>query len=144
MAQDIDRVLEKLARDVESAVHALYRGETRQATARARTDHLVGDAKAALTAMAGGESAPPPHGPSDVAPISVSPRPGASAPSTAGAAVGWTNDDSDAVLRCINAWLPVSGPASTAPDTKCIAAGKMLIPTWGERERARAAVRRIT
>jgi hypothetical protein len=144
MAQDIDRVLEKLAKDVESAVHALYRGEVRQATAKARTDHLVDDAKAALAAMALDESAPPPRRPSRATPISVSPRPGVSAPSTAGASVGWTNDDSDAVLRCINAWLPVGGPASTAPDTKCIAAGKMLIPTWGERERARAAVRRIT
>jgi hypothetical protein len=144
MAQDIDQILEKLAKDVESAVHALYRGEVRQATAKARTDHLVEDAKAALTAMSSADGAPLPRRPSRATPISVSPRPSVSAPAMAGASVGWTNEDSDAVLRCINAWLPVGGPASTAPDTKCIAAGKMLIPTWGERERARAAVRSIT
>ncbi len=143
MAQDLDQVLEKLARDVEAAVHALYRGETRQETAKARTDHLVDDAKAAAAAIASGETALP-RRPSRATPISVSPRPSVSAPSMAGASVGWTNEDSDAVLRCINAWLPVGGPASTAPDTKCIAAGRMLIPTWGVRERARAAVKRIT
>ena len=38
----------------------------------------------------------------------------------------------------------MGGPHSTAPDTLCIAPGKMLIPTWGERERAREAVKRIT
>ena len=40
-APDIDRILEKLAKDVEAAVHAMYRGEVRQLTARARTDAIV-------------------------------------------------------------------------------------------------------
>ena len=39
-APDIDPILEKLARDVEAAVHAMYRGEVRQLTARARTDSM--------------------------------------------------------------------------------------------------------
>ena len=53
-APDIDPILEKLARDVEAAVHAMYRGEVRQLTARARTDSIVRDAKAALQAAGAG------------------------------------------------------------------------------------------
>ncbi len=145
MASDIDQILEKLAKDVEAAVHSLYRGEMRQNTAKARTGHLVQDARAkvanalgaAADAVAGGGAVRRPT------PVATSPRPSASAPMIAGAAYGWTKEDSDAVMRCINAWLPMGGPNSTAPDTLCIAPGKMLIPTWGERERARDAVKRL-
>jgi hypothetical protein len=145
MSADIDQILERLAKDVESAVHALYRGEMRQNTAKARTGHLVQDARAkvanalgaAADAVAGGV---PPRRPT---PIATSARPSVSAPMVAGAAHGWTTEDSDAVMRCINAWLPMGGPNSTPPDTLCIAPGKMLIPTWGERERAREAVKSI-
>jgi hypothetical protein len=142
-ANDIDRIVEKLVKDVESAVHALYRGDMRQSTAKARTEHLASDARAALlevTAGAGRTSTP--AGAST--PRLSGPRPSVSAPTHAGVALGWTTEDSDAVLKCIMSWLPVSGPASTAADSKCIASGKMLIPTWGERERAREVVRRIT
>jgi hypothetical protein len=145
MAADIDQILEKLAKDVEAAVHSLYRGEMRQDTAKARTGHLVQDARAkvaeALSAAAVAVSGEPGRRPT---PVATSPRPSVSAPALAGAAYGWTEEDSDAVLRCINAWLPMGGPQSTAPDTPCIAAGKMLIPAWGQRERAREAVKRIS
>jgi hypothetical protein len=145
MAADIDQILEKLAKDVEAAVHSLYRGEMRQNTAKARTGHLVQDARAKVAealgsaaAAVGGEAVRRPT------PVAMSPRPSASAPAIAGAALGWTQEESNAVLKCINAWLPMGGPQSTAPDTLCIAPGKMLIPTWGERERAREAVKKIT
>ena len=82
--------------------------------------------------------------PQNPEPVAMSPRPSVSAPALAGAQFGWTKEDSDAVMKCINAWLPIGGPQSTAPDTLCIAPGKMLIPTWGERERAREAVKVIT
>jgi hypothetical protein len=145
MAAEIDQILEKLAKDVEAAVHSLYRGEMRQNTAKARTGHLVQDARAkvseALGAAAAAVSGDPTRHPT---PVAASPRPSVSAPALAGAAYGWTKDDSDAVLKCINAWLPIGGPQSTAPDTLCIAPGKMLIPTWGERERAREAVKKIS
>ena len=145
MAADIDQILEKLAKDVEAAVHSLYRGEMRQNTAKARTGHLVQDARAkvaeALGAAAVAVSGEGARGPT---PVATSPRPSVSAPVLAGAAYGWTKEDSDAVLKCINAWLPMGGPQSTAPDTLCIAPGKMLIPTWGERERAREAVKSIS
>jgi hypothetical protein len=145
MASDIDQILEKLAKDVEAAVHSLYRGEMRQNTAQARTGRLVQDARAkvadALGAAAAAVSGEAVRRPT---PVATSPRPSVSAPALAGAQFGWTKEDSDAVMKCINAWLPIGGPQSTAPDTLCIAPGKMLIPTWGERERAREAVKVIT
>ncbi|HEY4659660.1 MAG TPA: hypothetical protein VIH11_09140 [Gemmatimonadaceae bacterium] len=135
-ANAIDPILDRLAKDVEAAVHALYRGEMRQATAKVRTGHLVQEAHAAVAAALAGAGA------AATAPVMVSPRPSVAAPALAGAAFGWSQEDSDAVLRCIMAWLPMGGPSSTAPDTKCIAAGKVLVPTWGERERAREAVKK--
>jgi hypothetical protein len=143
MAADIDQILDQLAKDVETAVHSLYRGEMRQNTAKARTDHLVQDARAkaaeVLQTMASAISGAPGRRPT---PIATSPHPRVSAPAVAGGAFGWTQEESDAVFKCITAWLPMGGPQSTAPDTLCIAPGKMLIPTWGERERAREAVKK--
>lgn len=171
---EIDRILEKLVRDVELAVHALYRGEVRQDTQRARTGHLLSDARLALGAAVGRATPPPgmravtptgplaaipggpmaatptgqvraiPTGQTSAIPAMVVPRPTVSTPRNAGVVPGWTTEQRDAVVKCINAWLPMGGPASTAPDTKCIAAGKMLVPTWGEREVAREAVKKIT
>jgi len=145
MPSDIDQILEKLAKDVEAAVHSLYRGEVRQNTARLRTSHIVQDARAkvaeALGTAASAVAGEPPRRPT---PAGAGPRASISAPALAGAAHGWSKEDSDAVLKCITAWLPLGGPQSTSPDSLCIAAGKMLLPTWGERERARDAVKRIT
>jgi hypothetical protein len=137
---DIDQILEKLVKDVETAVHALYRGEVRQETVKSRTGHLAQEARAALDAAQ--REMPAPGGASAAGAMTQSPRPSVAAPMVAGAALGWSTEDSNAVLKCIMAWLPLGGPSS-APDTKCISAGKMLLPTWGERERAREAVRRI-
>ena len=123
MSNDVDKILDKLAKDVESAVHALYRGEVRSETAKVRTGHLVQGAKVALSSALGGA---------------------ASAAPVAGESLGWTHEESDAVLRCINAWLPISGPSTSTPDTKCIPAGKVLAPSWGERSKALDAVRRIS
>jgi hypothetical protein len=145
MSADIDQILEKLAKDVEAAVHALYRGEVRANTAKARTGHIVQDARAkvanAIGAAAQAVTGEPVRRPT---PVATSPRPSVSAPMVAGAAFGWSKEESDAVFKCINAWLPMGGPNSTAPDTLCIAPGRMLIPTWGERERAREAVKKLT
>lgn len=150
MPDNIDQILAKLAKDVENAVHALYRGEMKQTTAQGRTGRYVqeaqtrvaeaiGAAAAAVSGAVGGGAG------GGSTPLAVSPRPSVSAaPAIAGAALGWSVEDSSAVIKCINAWLPMGGPASTPPDTLCIAPGKMLIPTWGERERAREAVKRIT
>ena len=139
---DIDQILDKLVKDVEAAVHALYRGEVRQDTVKSRTGHLAQEARAALEVAL--REIPLVARARTSGPAAASPRPSVSAPMLAGADFGWTKEDSDSVLKCIMAWLPMGGPASSAPDTKCIAPGRMLLPTWGERERAREAVRRIT
>ena len=145
MTNDIEQILQKLAKDVEAAVHSLYRGEMRQNTANARTGHLIQDAKAKVATAIGAASTAVTGEPiRRPTPVATSPRPSSFAPMVAGSEFGWSKEDSDAVLKCITAWLPMGGPQSTAPDTLCIAPGKMLIPTWGERERARDAVRKIT
>lgn len=143
MADHIDETLAKLAKDVENAVHSLYRGEMRQHTAKARTGQFVQEAQAKVADAIRAASAAVSGAVAGSAPVASSPRPSVSAPMVAGAALGWTQEESDAVLKCINAWLPLGGPSSTPPDSTCIAAGKMLVPTWGERERAREAVKKL-
>jgi hypothetical protein len=137
---EADRILEKLVKEVEAAVHALYRGEVRQQTAQTRSGSILREAKASLQALIdGGAGAPPrPSG------SNLSPRPSASAPVVAGAAAGLTREEGEAVMKCITAWLPMGSPRDAAPDGKCIAAMRELTPTWGQRERAREAVKRIS
>ncbi len=133
---ETERILAKLAKDVEAAVHALYRGDVRQATARARTDGFVRDAASALRAVA--DPAPV------AAPTSASPRPSVAAPVPAGASAGWTREEGEAVLKCITAWVPMGPPATTDPASKCVSATRELTPTWGQRELARAAIRKLS
>lgn len=137
-AQDVDGVLERLVKDVEAAVHSLYRGEVRQMTAKARTDTLLQTARERLATLISPAPAPAP------ATGAPSPRPSVAAPVVAGAAAGWSREDGEAVLKCIMSWLPVGPPATTDPASKCIPAARELLPTWGQRERAREAVRRIS
>jgi len=33
---------------------------------------------------------------------------------------------------------------SATPDSRCVAAGREMVPTWGDREQARAALRKLT
>jgi hypothetical protein len=135
---DIDKVLDKLAKDVEQAVHALYRGEVRQQTAQARTGNFLREARAALKAAIEQEGARP------SASAMPSPRPSVAAPVMAGAALGWTKEEGEAVQKCITAWLPMGPPNAADPNSKCIAAASMLVPTWGQRQAAVAAVKRIS
>jgi hypothetical protein len=135
---DIDKVLEQLAKDVENAVHALYRGEVRQMTAKARTGNFVREAHTAIKAAL--EQA----GSTVNAPQMPSPRPSVAAPVMAGAAVGWSKEEGEAVLKCITAWLPMGPPNTTDPGSRCIAAMRDLTPTWGQRQQAHAAVKRIS
>lgn len=137
----VDQVIEKLAKDVEAAVHALYRGDMRQVTARARTDTIVQQAREAL--QAAWRSATP-AAPNAAIAAMPSPRPSVAAPVVAGGSAGWTREEGEAVTRCITAWLPTGPPATTPPDSKCISAMRDLTPTWGQREKAREAVRRLS
>jgi hypothetical protein len=132
MADAIDDVLDRLARNIETAVHALYRGDVRQATAKARTGHLVREAADALRAHAGPRAV-------DESRAGTTAR--TSAPVVGSS--GWSPAEAAAVTKCITAWLAMGSPATATPDSKCIAAGREMVPTWGERELARAAVRRL-
>jgi hypothetical protein len=140
--QDLDRVLEKLAKDVESAVHALYRGEVRQQTSRLRTGAVLREAQAAIqqalkdaSGAASGAAGPA---------TASSPRPSVAGVAAVGESVGWTREEGEAVLRCITAWLPMGPPKDAPADSKCISAMRELTPTWGQREKAREAVKRVS
>jgi hypothetical protein len=37
----------------------------------------------------------------------------------------------------------MGAPSQTAPDSRCIAAGRELLPNWGEREAARNALAKV-
>jgi hypothetical protein len=119
----LNSVIEKLVKDVELAVHAMYRGDVRQNTARARTDTHRKAAYDALRPLVG--SAP-----------SAAPAPG-------GAAGALNADEAAALMRCVMAWLPMGAPNAAAADSRCVAAARELFPTWGDRERARAAIKRV-
>jgi hypothetical protein len=127
----LDRVLEKLVRDIESAVHAMYRGDARQQTVKVRTDVHRKAARDALSKLFAG----PARGNGAAAP-------GAPAASRAGGGA-LAPDEATAITRCIMAWLPMGAPTSAEPGSRCVPAGRELIPAWGERERARQALRRI-
>lgn len=121
----LNSIIEKLVKDVELAVHAMYRGDVRQNTARARTDTHRRAAYEALRPLIG-----------DAGPASA----GASMPA-AGSAL--TGEEATAIMRCIMAWLPMGAPNAATPESRCVAASRELYPTWGERELARQAVKRV-
>ena len=119
----LNSIIEKLVKDVELAVHAMYRGDVRQNTAKVRTEGHRRTAYEALRPLVSQDAAEP-------------------APSSApGAAL--TNDEAATIMRCIMGWLPMGAPNAAAPDSRCVAAARELFPTWGERERARLALKRI-
>ena len=121
--EQLNAIIDKLVKDVELAVHAMYRGDVRQNTAKARTDGHRRAAYEALRPLISTTSAPSQSVPGSRAAISAG--------------------EATAITRCIMAWLPMGAPSSAASDSRCIAAGRELFPTWGEREQAREAVKRL-
>ena len=96
---ETDRVLEKLVKEVEAAVHALYRGEVRQQTAQTRSGSILREAKVAMQALidsGGGANA---GAPARASAGIVSPRPSAAAPIVSGGAAGLTREEGDAVQK---------------------------------------------
>lgn len=156
----LDRVLDKLIRDVEQAVHALYRGDVRQQTAKARTDghrtaarralhellagsHPAGQAPAGMPVAAPAGS----FGARPVAPVRAGAGPSDPfAPTSPTGAGGGplTSDEATAITKCVMAWLPMGAPNTASPDSRCVPAAKELVPSWQARELAREAVRRIS
>ncbi|MGA9838146.1 MAG: hypothetical protein WBQ26_12580 [Gemmatimonadaceae bacterium] len=121
---EINQVLETLVHDVEAAVHAMYRGEVRQNTAKLKTDAQRTTARDAVLALVGiGRPV------SDTDPGSV--RASVLSP-----------EEVAALTRCITGWLPMGDPRAATPNSRCIPAAREIAPTWGEREKARLAIRR--
>jgi hypothetical protein len=122
--EQLNSVIDKLVKDVELAVHAMYRGDVRQNTAKARTEGHRRAAYDALRPLIANGTAP-------------------AAPAPAAGNAALTEEEATAIARCVMAWLPMGAPSAAAPDSRCVAAARELFPTWGERERARQAVKRL-
>ena len=133
----LEEVIKNLVRDVAAGVHAMYRGDIRQQTAQVRMNGFVTQAREALlpllAATRGGTPSVPPTGVGRYQ-LPVSPSPTAGSLST---------EEVAAITRCVMAWGPMGNPSEATSDSKCASGAKELAPTWGERERARDALRRL-
>ena len=125
----LDQVLEKLAKDVEASIHAFYRGDVRQHTQRVKTDTFIREARQALTPLLG--SAPVGGAGSSSA---------ASAPTTG----VLTPDEIVCATRCVIGWMPMGPPSAASQESRCVSAAREMTPTWGEREKARLALKRVS
>lgn len=129
----LEEVIKNLVREVAAGVHAMYRGDIRQQTAQARLGGFVTQAREALLPLLGGD----PSRTSGAHALGVGslqpPVPGGALPA----------EDVAAITRCIMAWGPMGNPAEATPDSKCVPGAKELVPGWGDREKAREAIRRI-
>lgn len=123
--ETLDQVLAKLVRDVEMAVHALYRGDVRQQTAKAKTEVHRQTARTALAPLVGNG------------------RPGGTVLTAPAAGGDLSADEVAAITRCIMAWLPMGAPSAASDGSRCVPAGRELAPSWGDRERARQALKRV-
>jgi hypothetical protein len=126
--EQLDQILDRLVRDVEASVHSLYRGDHRQNTMMVKTDGHRRAARDALLPLVGGAARATP---SMAAPISTSTG-------------TLTSEEVAALTRCIMAWLPMGAPNAASPQSRCVSAAKELAPSWGERESARQALKRLS
>ena len=122
-ASQLEQVLEKLAHDVEASIHAFYRGDVRQHTQRGKTDAFVREARQALQPLVGGQ---------------------ATATAATAVASPLSADEVAAATRCVMAWMPMGAPNAASPQSRCVPAAKEMLPTWGEREKARLALKRAS
>lgn len=129
----LDEVIKNLVRDVAAGVHAMYRGDIRQQTAQVRMNAFVTQAREALLPLLAAQGGTLLHPPS----VGSFQPP---APATSGPLSG---EEAAAITRCIMAWGPMGNPSEAAPDSKCAPGAKELVPSWGDRERAREALRRL-
>jgi hypothetical protein len=131
----LDEVIKNLVRDVAAGVHAMYRGDIRQQTAQVRMSAFVAQAREALLPLLGR------GGVSGLQPTQV----GSLHPPTAGAGGPpvLASEEAAAVTRCIMAWGPMGNPSEATPDSRCVPGAKELVPSWGDREKAREALRRL-
>ena len=133
----IDEIVRTLVRDVAAGVHGMYRGDTRQQTTQLRLSTFAkeaGDKLRTAISVSGGTPVRAPGLP---------PSMPAAPPATGAPALA--PDEVAAITRCVMAWLPVGGaPNAATPDMKCTSGAREMCPTWGDREAARLAVRRLS
>lgn len=159
--EQFDEIIDRLVKDTATAVHDMYRGALGGHTSRARTEVGRQTAHQAVAALLGVTPTPmrlsgstnSGTGPAANAPgMNAAPTPGAPHPasparsSVATAAVPAgpvTTEELDAIRKCVLAWLPMGAPAQAAADSRCVAAGRELIPNWGERELGRGALAKV-
>lgn len=133
----IDEIVRTLVRDVAAGVHSMYRGDTRQQTTQLRLSTF---AKEAADKLRGAITI---SGATQVVNASGAASQGSTSAGTAAAVL--TADEVAAITRCVMAWLPVGGaPNAATPDMKCTSGAREMCPTWGEREAARLAIRRLS
>jgi hypothetical protein len=129
--QQLDEILDQLVKNVEASVHAFYRGDVKQNTGQIRSDQYRKVARESLLSMLGG---------------SMTPRPGTTLGAMGGGSGGnaamLEADEVAAITRCIMGWLPMGVPNVASPQSRCVPAAKELSPSWGEREKARASLKR--
>lgn len=118
-----EAILEKLAHDVEASVHAFYRGDVRQHTARVKSTSFVSTAREALAPLLGAASGSTPSQP-------------------AGNLSSLAADEIAALTRCVMGWLPMGSPSTASPQLRCVPGAREMLPTWGEREKARLSLKR--
>jgi hypothetical protein len=129
----LEEVIKALVRDVAAGVHAMYRGDIRQQTAQVRMSAFIAQAREALLPMlAGGVTS------AGLQPTSV----GTLHPPARGSE-SLSAEEAAAITRCVMAWGPMGNPAEATPDSRCVPGAKELVPGWGDREKAREAIRRI-
>jgi hypothetical protein len=131
----LEEVIKNLVRDVAAGVHAMYRGDIRQETAQVRMSAFVTQAREALLPLLAGSSG----GVSGLDPTSV----GSLHPHAPRGSESLSADEAAAITRCIMAWGPMGNPSEAAPDSRCAPGAKELVPSWGDREKAREALRRL-
>ncbi len=124
--QQLEQILDKLVHDVEAGVHAMYRGDVRQQTLKSKSESYRREARDLLLPLVGVPSLPR----------------GVPTVSAQGAALA--PDEVASIMRCIMAWMPMGVPTQASPQSRCVPAAKELMPSWGERERARLAMKRVS
>lgn len=125
METEIDRVFETLVQEVEALVQAMYRGEVLQETVKHETDSQRRMARDAVLTILGVKAPAGDAGPEAVSDAALSP------------------DEVAAISRCITGWLPMGDPSAAMPNSRCIPGAREIAPAWGEREKARLAIRRF-
>lgn len=130
----IEEVIKNLVRDVAAGVHAMYRGEIRQETVQVRMSAFVTQALEALRPLIAGATAL-----AGLHPMSV----GSLQPSAPRGSESLSAEETAAITRCIMAWGPMGSPSEAAADSRCAPGARELVPNWGDREKAREALRRL-